>query len=84
MIGERDRVDPDLLALIDDAVATTAANTGLNLNICFNYGSRVEIAKAARRLAEEVAAGRLAARRRHARALRGRPRTRTAFPIRIC
>jgi undecaprenyl diphosphate synthase len=60
MIGERDRVDPDLLALIDDAVATTAGNTTLNLNICFNYGSRIEIAKAARRLAEDVAAGRLA------------------------
>ena len=59
MIGERDRVDPSLLALIDDAVATTASNTSLNLNICFNYGSRIEIAKAARKLAEEVAAGRL-------------------------
>jgi undecaprenyl diphosphate synthase len=60
MIGERDRVDADLLTLIDDAVSTTAGNTVLNLNICFNYGSRIEIAKAARRLAEDVAAGRLA------------------------
>lgn len=60
VIGERDRVEPDLLAMIDDAVATTAGNTGLNLNICFNYGARGEIAKAARRLAVEVAAGRLA------------------------
>ena len=60
IIGERDRVEPDLLALMDDAVATTASNTGLNLNICFNYGARGELAKAARRLAEDVAAGRLA------------------------
>jgi undecaprenyl diphosphate synthase len=59
MIGERDRVDPSLLALIDDAVTTTAGNTTLNLNICFNYGSRLEITNAARRLAVEVAAGRL-------------------------
>ena len=59
IIGERDRIEPDLLALMDDAVTTTAANTGLNLNICFNYGARGELAKAARRLAEEVASGRL-------------------------
>jgi undecaprenyl diphosphate synthase len=59
IIGERDRVDTDLLALMDDAVITTSQNTALNLNICFNYGARGELAKAARRLAEEVAAGRL-------------------------
>jgi undecaprenyl diphosphate synthase len=59
IIGERNRVDADLLALMDDAVVTTSANTGLNLNICFNYGARGELAKAARRLAEEVAAGRM-------------------------
>jgi undecaprenyl diphosphate synthase len=57
MIGERDRVDVDLLALIDDAVAVTAANTALTLVIAFNYGSRFEIAKAAQRLAARVAAG---------------------------
>jgi undecaprenyl diphosphate synthase len=57
MIGERDRVDADLLALIDDAVAVTAANSALNLVIAFNYGSRFEIAKAAQRLAARVAAG---------------------------
>ncbi len=59
IIGERDRIESDLLALMDDAVVTTADNTALNLNICFNYGARGELAKAARRLAEEVAAGRL-------------------------
>jgi undecaprenyl diphosphate synthase len=57
MIGERDRVDADLLALIDDAVDVTAANTALTLVIAFNYGSRFEIAKAAQRLAARVAAG---------------------------
>jgi undecaprenyl diphosphate synthase len=59
MIGERDRVEPDLLALIDDAVARTAHNTALHLSICFNYGARGEIAKAARRLAEAAQEGRL-------------------------
>lgn len=61
VIGERDRVDSKLMTMIDDAVVLTAANTGLTLVIAFNYGARAEIAKAARQLAEDVAAGRLAA-----------------------
>lgn len=60
VIGERDRVDPELMTLIDEARELTAANTALTLVIAFNYGSRAEIAKAARRLAVEVAEGRLA------------------------
>jgi undecaprenyl diphosphate synthase len=61
IIGERDRIDHDLVSLIDEAVALTSGNTSLNLTIAFNYGSRTEIAKAARLLAEDVAAGRIAA-----------------------
>lgn len=57
VIGERERVDSDLLQLIDDAVVLTSDNTALNLVIAFNYGSRAEIAKAARRLAEQAVAG---------------------------
>ena len=57
VIGERERVDPELLQIIDDAVALTAANSALNLVIAFNYGSRAEIAKAARRLAERALEG---------------------------
>src|SRR6185436_9125200 len=57
VIGERDRVDPELLSLIDEAVASTSENTALNLQIAFNYGSRAEIATAARRLAERVLDG---------------------------
>jgi undecaprenyl diphosphate synthase len=60
IIGERDNVDAELLAMIDEAVTLTAANTVLTLVIAFNYGARTEIAKAARRLAEDVAAGKLA------------------------
>jgi undecaprenyl diphosphate synthase len=60
MIGERQQVDSDLMTLIDEAVEVTANNTVMTLVIAFNYGSRGEIAKAARRLAEDVAAGRLA------------------------
>ena len=57
VIGEREGVDGELLRLIDEAVALTRANTRLDLVIAFNYGSRAEIAKAARRLAQRVAEG---------------------------
>jgi undecaprenyl diphosphate synthase len=59
MLGDRDRVDPDLLALMDEAVEITGANTALTLVIAFNYGGRGEIAKAARRLAGQVLDGSL-------------------------
>lgn len=60
VIGERDRVDTKMMQLIDEAVELTQGNTGLTLVIAFNYGARIEIAKAARALAEDVSAGRLA------------------------
>jgi undecaprenyl diphosphate synthase len=59
MIGERQQVDLELMNLIDEAVEVTKNNTVMTLVIAFNYGSRGEIAKAARRLAEDVAAGAL-------------------------
>lgn len=61
VIGERNGVDPELLALIDEAVATTRDNQALTLVIAFNYGARAEIAAAARRLAEKVTRGELLA-----------------------
>jgi undecaprenyl diphosphate synthase len=61
VIGERTNVDPELLSLIDEARALTSDNSKLSLVIAFNYGSRAEIAGAARRLAEKVLAGQIAA-----------------------
>ena len=61
VIGEEENVESEMAALIQEARDLTRANTGLTLVIAFNYGSRAEIAKAARRLAEQVAAGTLAA-----------------------
>lgn len=58
-IGSRDRVDPELLTLIDEAKELTRNNDRLTLVIAFNYGSRNEIADAAKRLALDVAAGKL-------------------------
>lgn len=57
MIGERHKVDSELVSLIDEAVEVTAKNTVMTLVIAFNYGSRSEIAKAARKLASDVATG---------------------------
>jgi undecaprenyl diphosphate synthase len=61
VIGERQSVDAELMALIDEACELTALNTSLTLVIAFNYGSRNEIAAAARRLGERVEAGQLEA-----------------------
>ncbi|MFA5949384.1 MAG: isoprenyl transferase [Hyphomicrobium sp.] len=57
VIGERDNIDHEMLALIDEAVELTSENTRLNLVIAFNYGARAEIARAAQRLAEKVRDG---------------------------
>jgi undecaprenyl diphosphate synthase len=57
VIGERTKVDPELMALIDEAVELTRDNEAITLIIAFNYGARGEIAKAARNLAEQVLAG---------------------------
>jgi undecaprenyl diphosphate synthase len=59
VIGTRGGLEADLLRMIDDAVELTKDNTALNLTIAFNYGARDEIARAARRIAEEVATGAL-------------------------
>lgn len=60
VIGQRQHVDSELSTLIDEAVELTRGNDVLTLVIAFNYGSRSEIAGAARKLAEQVAAGKLA------------------------
>jgi undecaprenyl diphosphate synthase len=59
VIGQRSHVDSELMTLIDDAVELTRNNDKLTLVIAFNYGSRTEIAGAARKLAEQVASGTL-------------------------
>ncbi|SMQ64432.1 undecaprenyl diphosphate synthase [Devosia lucknowensis] len=60
IIGDRAGLDRSLVRLIDDVEDKTSANTGLTLVVAFNYGSKAEIVSAARHLAREVAAGRLA------------------------
>ena len=61
IIGERDDLDRDICLLLQEAEDLTRNNDGLTLVVAFNYGARQEIARAARKLAIEVAAGRLSA-----------------------
>lgn len=60
VIGERERFGPETVSAIAEAEAATAHNSKLNLTVALSYGARAEIAAAARALAQEVAAGRLA------------------------
>ena len=58
-LGERDLMAADIAEMMADAEQRTRHNSALLLTIALNYGSRREIAGAARRLAELVAAGEL-------------------------
>ena len=60
VMGDRARLDKDIVDLIEDAEAKTADNAGLNLIIALNYGARDEIVHAARMLAAKAVAGRIA------------------------
>lgn len=57
VIGARDNLKPDIRSLLEEAEARTKENTGLTLIVAFNYGSRQEIAAAARALAQKAVAG---------------------------
>ena len=58
-IGRRERLAADIINLIEEAEQLTAGNGALAMVIALNYGGRDEIVRAARRLAEEVAGGRI-------------------------
>ncbi len=58
VIGRQDGLSRDLLKICREAEARTARNDSLYLTIAFNYGGQADIADAAQRFAEEVAAGR--------------------------
>lgn len=55
IIGDYQALKPDLVKLIDDAMARTMSNSRTTLVIALNYGSQAEIARAARQLAAKVA-----------------------------
>lgn len=56
-IGDRVRLEPALVDLMDALELSTSGNTGTNLTIAINYGGRDEVQRAAQRLAYDVKAG---------------------------
>lgn len=51
-VGDRANLSGKILAGLHAAEAATAENSGLVLNVCFNYGGRWDIAQAADKLAK--------------------------------
>jgi undecaprenyl diphosphate synthase len=58
-IGDRIKLDETLVRLMDELELMTAHNDLLHFTVALNYGGRDEVARATKRLAREVAAGRL-------------------------
>ena len=61
VIGAKTHLERDIIDLIEHAQTHTRGNPKLKLIIAFNYGGQDEIVDAARRIAEEIAAGKLTA-----------------------
>ncbi|HZS83712.1 MAG TPA: isoprenyl transferase [Stellaceae bacterium] len=59
VIGQRARLAPDIVTLIENGEKLTSDNRGLNLTVALSYGGRDEIAMTARNIARRVAAGEL-------------------------
>jgi undecaprenyl diphosphate synthase len=59
IIGDYKALQPDLVKLIDGAIAKTAANERMTLVIALNYGSQAELVRVAQELAEAAKVGTL-------------------------
>lgn len=57
VIGEKENIPPDIQKKIDKLVEKTKNNTGLVLNIAFNYGGRAELVHSTKVIAEKVKSG---------------------------
>lgn len=72
VIGELDRLAPDVREAVLNSIERLADNTGLALTFALSYGGRRELVAAARRFAEECVAGRAKPDELDERALEGR------------
>jgi undecaprenyl diphosphate synthase len=61
VIGSRENLEPAMIALLDDAERLTRENSGLNLVVAFNYGSRQEISRAISAIVAKVETGEIVA-----------------------
>jgi undecaprenyl diphosphate synthase len=59
MLGDLERLSPGARAAVDRIMQETAEGSALALNICISYSSRAELTRAARKLAEAAASGKL-------------------------
>lgn len=59
VIGDKAGLDDDIRKRIEELEKASAQNDGLNFQIALNYGSRDEMLRAMRRMAEDVKAGKL-------------------------
>lgn len=59
VIGDIEPLDEDIKKRIGELEAATVDNGGLNFTIALNYGSRDEMTRAARRMAQDCADGKL-------------------------
>lgn len=57
VIGERSKLSADIQDAINELEEATKDNTGLTFTIAINYGSRDEITRAVRKVADRVASG---------------------------
>jgi undecaprenyl diphosphate synthase len=57
IVGRREGLSPDIVAIVEEAEARTAGNDRFHLQVAFNYGGRADIADAARKFAEAVERG---------------------------
>ncbi len=57
VIGRRDDIPPATLAEMDKTISMTAGNHGMRLCLAINYGARMEMVDAVRKIAEKVEAG---------------------------
>ncbi|MBI2823104.1 MAG: isoprenyl transferase [Planctomycetia bacterium] len=60
VIGSREGIPASVMREMEKTIHLTSGNTGMTLCLAVNYGSRAEIAEAARRIADDVHAGRIA------------------------
>ncbi len=54
ILGDIDKLEQSLKKSIDDAIERTKNNTGLIINIAFNYGGRAEITNAMKKIAVKL------------------------------
>ena len=59
VIGDIEPLDEDIKKRISELEAATVDNGGLNFTIALNYGSRDEMTRAAKRMAQDCVAGKL-------------------------